>query len=807
MRLYRSARPLLALALGLLPIALEVGAQATPPDLLTTQGRLTNASGVPENGARDMVFRFYDASGGGNQILVDSHTAGGGNAVTVTNGIYETQLGGGTVTDGTGAGSYTTLGAMFRDYPSVWMSVQVAADAEMTPRTRIVGAAYALNALNLNGYASTNYVRVTGAGTSGQALVSAGTWPATWGTLGPGGGGTGTTTAFTAGSVVFAGAGGNYAQDNPNFFWDDTNNRLGVGKTAPYESIDVAGRINANSDGSNEDPVGFGAIAASSGPVGGSWGTLGTISAICWSNGNYCYHGWSGPGTSAGGLLIELSGTGDAIMVNDGGSTSFVVRDGGNVGVGISPSTRFHVSGGSGRFDSDLSCGGANLGIYATQLSATGGNLHVQGNEDAAGQPVGTRTRMRVGNAWGYPGLYAENNSNATSQDLILGAVTGRVRIGPTDVAGGQHLSVSGYGTVRHSTTGSAGQMSGWDPPSGGPGVWLESNFSEGGGFYADGDVAVIVSPGDPDLLLIYDEDGLPGGSPALTLNGSASLLLTNSLAIDGNTVIDDGGGWHRSYGATGWYNGTYDGGWWMQDATWIRNYASKGVLISAANGNRALYAETSGLADAIQAVFTSSGNGYGGLVVSDLWQGDTVRINTDNGWKIVGSGAVSQIIPTRDYGTRVFFAPEYTEEWLGDSGSGRLDGGRTRIELDPVYLECTTIDDAHPYQVHVTPTSACDGVYVIKEATGFLVVETGEGRSEATFDWEVRAKSAWTENAEKRLTRDTLLTETSRSTGGLGRWLQYFRTTRGMRAEDYPKGDVAPRTPSPGLSGTDRDP
>lgn len=46
-------------------------------------------------------------------------------------------------------------------------------------------------------------------------------------------GGTGTSTAFTAGSVVFAGASGVYTQDNSNLFWDDTNNRLGVGTPAP----------------------------------------------------------------------------------------------------------------------------------------------------------------------------------------------------------------------------------------------------------------------------------------------------------------------------------------------------------------------------------------------------------------------------------------------------------------------------------------------------------------------------------------------------------------------------------------------
>ena len=50
----------------------------------------------------------------------------------------------------------------------------------------------------------------------------------------------------------------------------------------------------------------------------------------------------------------------------------------------------------------------------------------------------------------------------------------------------------------------------------------------------------------------------------------------TSSIQIDGNTVIDDGGGWHRSYGATGWYNNTYGGGIFMQDSSYVRVYGSK---------------------------------------------------------------------------------------------------------------------------------------------------------------------------------------------------------------------------------------
>ena len=59
------------------------------------------------------------------------------------------------------------------------------------------------------------------------------------GTLPVANGGTGTSTAFTTGSVVFAGASGTYTQDNTNFFWDDTNNYLGIGTATPSTPLNV----------------------------------------------------------------------------------------------------------------------------------------------------------------------------------------------------------------------------------------------------------------------------------------------------------------------------------------------------------------------------------------------------------------------------------------------------------------------------------------------------------------------------------------------------------------------------------------
>jgi len=69
-------------------------------------------------------------------------------------------------------------------------------------------------------------------------------------------GGTGTTTAFTLGSMVFAGASGVYSQDNANAFWDGTNHTGGFGTTRtgaisatnPTFRVQGSGTTNATSN-------------------------------------------------------------------------------------------------------------------------------------------------------------------------------------------------------------------------------------------------------------------------------------------------------------------------------------------------------------------------------------------------------------------------------------------------------------------------------------------------------------------------------------------------------------------------------
>jgi hypothetical protein len=117
------------------------------------------------------------------------------------------------------------------------------------------------------------------------------------------------------------------------------------------------------------------------------------------------------PGNPAGDNL-HLSTYNGAIWA----SRLTVMNATGNVGVGTStPAVKLAVS-------------GAGTNVYSTDAWIEN-NMHVQGNEVIS--QGGGRGRMRLGTAWGYVGLYAEASSAGAANDLVLGAGSGTVRVGP----------------------------------------------------------------------------------------------------------------------------------------------------------------------------------------------------------------------------------------------------------------------------------------------------------------------------------------------------------------------------------------
>jgi hypothetical protein len=84
---------------------------------------------------------------------------------------------------------------------------------------------------------STNYIQ----------NISSGTQTASFAVSGNGSvGGTLSLPSLTTGSVLFTGASGLVSQNNANFFWDNTNNRLGLGTNTPNSTLEVGGTVAAS---------------------------------------------------------------------------------------------------------------------------------------------------------------------------------------------------------------------------------------------------------------------------------------------------------------------------------------------------------------------------------------------------------------------------------------------------------------------------------------------------------------------------------------------------------------------------------
>ena len=174
---------------------------------------------------------------------------------------------------------------------------------------------------------ATGNVLLSGGVTTAPSYGKVGLTTHVSGTLGVGNGGTGTATAFTAGSAIYAGASGVYTQDNSNYFWDATNHYLGLGTASPDARITVMSPTQTTIPGgtlpSGTDVHVIGADAATTRTTQDAFGT-----------GSYpAYTGRAARGTAAsptatqsGDLLSAFTGRGYGASVFGSASTgSFLI--------------------------------------------------------------------------------------------------------------------------------------------------------------------------------------------------------------------------------------------------------------------------------------------------------------------------------------------------------------------------------------------------------------------------------------------------------------------------------------------------
>ena len=241
---------------------------------------------------------------------------------------------------------------------------------------------------------------------SGSPITTSGTLALTYsGTALPvANGGTGTATAFTAGSVVFAGASGVYTQDNANFFWDATNHKLGIGTASPNGKLDVA----------------YTSTAPSLSSYAGSAFTLTASSTAVLQFGSYS--------SGSYGNWVQSNNLSNAVQ-----SLSLNPL-GGNVGIGqSSPSYLLDVNG-TAHINGVLTLESNLVLPSGTTIYNTSGDIYLR---------AGTSGNVYVG----------AGNANS----LLNLFASGGVSIGNTTDAGAGNLSVTGKATVQGLTVGLGG--------------------------------------------------------------------------------------------------------------------------------------------------------------------------------------------------------------------------------------------------------------------------------------------------------------------------------------------------------------
>jgi hypothetical protein len=331
-----------ASAVTLLDAVSTAGRVVTLPDATTTLvGRdttdtLTNKS---ISGSTNTLSNIGNASLTNSAITINGTSTSLGGSISV-----------GTVTSVTGTAPVVSSGG---NTPAISMAAATTSvdgyltstdwntfnnKTSNTGTVTSVGGTGTVNGITLTGTVTTSGNLTLGGTLSGVSLTTQ-----VSGTLPVANGGTGTATAFTAGSVVFAGASGVYSQDNASLFFDNTNDRLGVGTTTPQAKLSV----------SNGGAAGLELFATN--PSGG----VGTYIQSF---------------NRSGGAYVETHYYATSHTFRTSASaTSMVLDTSGNLGIGTgSPNQRLQVTGSNstGFAGATLQNSNANVGLAGVQFSS-----------------------------------------------------------------------------------------------------------------------------------------------------------------------------------------------------------------------------------------------------------------------------------------------------------------------------------------------------------------------------------------------------------------------------------------------------
>ena len=269
---------------------------AEAPRLISYQGRLTDASGSPINGTRNITFKLYTTQTGGSPIWTETQ-----NNVPISNGLYSVML-----------GSVSAFPPSVDFSQQYWLGVTVEGTPEMTPRYQLGSSPYALNLASLGA-------------TNGQVLK----WNATNSKWVPSNDVVGVIGAGTPNTIpIWV----NESALGSSIIYQSSDEKIGIGTTSPQSKFEVQADIPGgqavgaffNTRIGDRDATGVAGVSADSDGfgIGGVFrgGRKGVFASVS-PTGSATYWGVSGYVNGGSGTNIGVEGE-----VASGSGTNYGVR-------------------------------------------------------------------------------------------------------------------------------------------------------------------------------------------------------------------------------------------------------------------------------------------------------------------------------------------------------------------------------------------------------------------------------------------------------------------------------------------------
>lgn len=252
-------------------------------------------------------------------------------------------------------------------------------------------------------------------------------------------GGTGAN-AFTQGSVIFAGLAGVYSQDNTNFFWDNTNKRLGIGTNSPgakfhitdnYDGFrSIAHFSNPNAGVNAVSSIGIGANGANGIDIGILGTTCTAYPTYGQANSTHLYVGNSIDGlnilTGAGGAGNRYIRFYPGIAANDASGSVLSMINTRYIGINVDvPTAALEVVG-----------TGSGSGTYTAKFHNSSGTSNSLVIDNAGNIGIGTIAPLDQVNIFNVSGAVMRLSSSITSYARIVDLAGNQFQIYKYNAAG-----------------------------------------------------------------------------------------------------------------------------------------------------------------------------------------------------------------------------------------------------------------------------------------------------------------------------------------------------------------------------------